>query len=97
MRAAARGRGEEIWAFWANVMGRSPGCCGGLEERSEKGLEAEKGVVGKGFAIASEAWDVENGFALEDAVEDCLEPKMVSPSIGGSLGGDGWLGPGAST
>ena len=56
-----------------------------MEERFGKALELE--VVENGFEFWFDGPEVEKGFEFEIAAGENLEPKMLSPSIGGGLGG----------
>ena len=61
----------------------SSGRWGGLEARSAKGLIEV--VAAKGLVAGFEVLEVENGLAFEDVADCDLEPKILSPSIGGGI------------
>lgn len=79
-----------MWAFWANVVGRSDGGgggggWGGLDAREEIGEVVELGGGANGFAAA---WgfgvvEDENGFWLELVEVGTVELKRLLPRFAG--------------
>ena len=68
-----------------------------MEARSANGFVEV--VMVKGLVAWFEVLEVENGLAFEDTVDGDLEPKILSPSIGGGFGCSAtfaWGGPSAS-
>ena len=63
----------------------SSGRWAGLEARSAKGFVEV--AAAKGLVAGFEVLKVENGLAFEDVADGDLEPKILSPSIGGGFEG----------
>lgn len=76
---------DERRTFWAKVVGSevSSGRWAALEAKSAKGFVEV--VLAKGLEPGFEVLEVENGLALDDVVVGDLEPKILSPSIGGGF------------